>query len=181
VSILSTQAAILAALATVERAGERVFRAVLPHGGRFDLDALRRYTASSPAVMVSCLGGSVVRGMGSAALDAEWAAFLVAQDSVTSRVTTALGAVDVLATTVAENPWGANVDGAPSQIRVQNLYSAGTDARGVSLWAVTWVQRITLDEEPANYEDLLSVVWGLDDPDTTADPDIDSVVEVPHV
>jgi hypothetical protein len=182
-SILSVQAAIVSALAAVERSGESVFRSVVSHGGRVDLDTLRRYTTGSPTVLVSCLGGSVMRSGSATHLDAEWAAFLVAQDSVTPRVTTAVGAVDILVQAVADNLWSesSSVAGAPSQVRAQNLYSAGTDARGVALWAVTWTQRVVMDEAPVAYEDLLSVVCGIDDPDTSASPDLDVVIEVSHV
>lgn len=110
----------------------------------------------------------------------DWAVFIVAQDSAEAvRADIGTGAVDLVARCVLECPWSDEAASAPHDVRVQNLYSAGTDARGVSLWAVTFSQSVELDGDVPVGVPLQRIVWELDDPETSVDPDIESVLEIP--
>jgi hypothetical protein len=118
------------------------------------------------------------RSPGGNVLAARWAIFVVAQDAASAaRSPTSLVVAEELLSVVAASPWAAYVVRPPSGIELENLYSTATDARGVSLWAISWEQAVAVgDEDPSELVRLLRIGWDLDDPTSVASPDISSLV-----
>ena len=117
------------------------------HGGRFDIEELRRVSAKAPALFVAVLGFSdCAESCGSYEATVSWAVFSVARDKPgVSRDRSAMALVDALALIVPGNTWGlAESIGTPDGVRGDNLFSATVDKAGVAMWATTWRQRMQL-------------------------------------
>ena len=170
------------------------------HDGRFDLPEVKRFAVKAPAVLVACLGTVSVEDRGDEGIESLrlWAAFVLTRSTPgLLRGEAARNLVDNLellilrgyyvtndqgvvitdpitgARTLA-NRWGLRGIGPAEQVRSQNLYSASTDKDGVSLWAVTWRQKLRL--EPLSEEEdcpLPSEIYLGQDPDIGMDHELD--------
>lgn len=117
------------------------------HAGRFDLEELKRFLLSAPAVRVAVVSVRNIEGTGTgqARGDADMAAFIVTRDtSKLPKEDAAMAMADSLAPLVVENDWGLAGAGAARDVKAQNLYSAAIDRTGVALWAVSWSQQVEL-------------------------------------
>lgn len=116
------------------------------HGGRFDLQELRRVAAKAPAVFVACLGFGDAEEEGDTTAELSWAAYVVTKDAPGKpRDEAALAIAQALAVHIPGNRWGLDdAEGRPEGIRGQNLYSDRLDKQGVAMWAISWRQRMNL-------------------------------------
>lgn len=121
-----------------------------PHGGRFDVEELKRVSRKTPAVFVAVLGlRDVVERNGDFQATVAWGAFAVAKDNPGLRRDLAAAAlVDRLTMIVPDNTWGLEDEclRRPQGIRGDNLFSASVNKLGVAMWAVTWQQSMVLGQ-----------------------------------
>lgn len=122
-------------------------RASTPHGGRFNLQELRRYAVSAPCILVACLGAPKITEEGSQLVaKLRWAAFVLARDTKgQSRGAEALLLVEALLGVIRGNRWELEHAHRPESLRAENLYSGKLDTHGVALWAITWEQSLDLE------------------------------------
>jgi len=131
-------------------------RVVEPHGGRFDLQELRRVSTLSPGAFVACLQvADADDSTGDASGDVLWAVFVTVsasrRDAPRDLVAMAL-AQGILALLPGQR-WGReDAETIPRQIRADNLFSSEIDKHGVAMWAVSWRQRCVL--KPGEASDL---------------------------
>jgi hypothetical protein len=119
------------------------------HGGRFDLQELRRVSSKAPAIYVASLGFSNLKeSSGSYEATVAWGAFIVAKDQRgAKRDQVALAIVDMLSLIVPDNSWSLDETlGAPERVQADNLFSALIDKAGVAMWAITWRQHMQLGQ-----------------------------------
>ena len=125
------------------------------HGGRFDLNELRRVSSKAPAVYVATLGFSNLKeSSGAYEAIVAWGAFVVAKDQPkVKRDQVALAIVDMLSLIIPGNNWGLDaVLGSPERIQADNLFSALIDKAGVAMWAITWRQHMQLGQSMTEAE-----------------------------
>jgi phage gp37-like protein len=135
-AIVNTIAAKITALKTCEA-----------HPGRFDLVEIKRVAANAPAVFVAALAtGKQESSNGDVQAPVTFAAFIVTKDQPQiTRDSLVLDIVSALLVLADSNDWGsADVVENPVSIRGRNLYSASIDKHGISMWAITWQQKIKL-------------------------------------
>ncbi len=115
--------------------------------GRFDVEALKRYGVSAPAVLVSFLGLSPAASLAGPVhtFDAEFAGFVVTKEVLgLPRDMAAANICAALARLIPRHRWGmADVDSA-RDVRVIPILTAVTNGQGVSLWSVVWKQALSL-------------------------------------
>ena len=113
------------------------------HGGRFDLNELKRVSAKAPALFVAVLGfGDLKESHGEYEAVVSWAAFVVTRDAPrVHRDKAAVALVDALALIVPDNTWGTDAClNTPQNVRGDNLFNSTVDKAGVAMWAVSWRQ-----------------------------------------
>lgn len=143
------------------------------HGGRFDLDEIKRLAAKSPSMLVACLGVLSARANSAGETEAvcKWAAFVLTTDKrAVPRDVGALTLVAAVLPVIPDNRWEVDGVNVPRNVRADNLFSTALDKIGVALWAVTWDQEITLgglDESTLDLFALMHVDWDLATPDET--------------
>ncbi len=144
-SLLSLRELIRAKLETEVSALAKVYT----HGGRFDLEELKRYAVQAPCAVVGVLSvPSLEYDGGQCVAKVEWGCFVVASASVvsatgvkTSRDANALILTEALLGVITPlQRWGDTAAHAPESIKGANLYSGKLDNTGVALWAITWTQ-----------------------------------------
>lgn len=139
-------------IADAIRAALPGLREVAAHAGRFDLEELKAFTARAPAVRVALLrvdAGVEVAGP-AIQREAALAAFIVTRDAPSlPRDAAAATIAQALLGLVEGNRWGSPDLGQARNVAAENLYNAGTRGQGVSLWAVSWAQPLTLEAAPA--------------------------------
>ncbi|SPD73813.1 conserved hypothetical protein [uncultured Desulfobacterium sp.] len=146
---------------------------VEPHGGRFDLEELKRLAQRSPSMLVACLGVVSARANSAGETEAvcKWAAFVLTTDKRgVARDVGVLALVAAVLPVIPDNCWGVDGVNSPKNIRADNLFSTALDKIGVALWAITWDQEITLgglDEGSLDLFALMHVDWDLAPPDGT--------------
>jgi phage gp37-like protein len=135
----------------VRRIGEKVpgLRTCEAHDGNYDLDELTRVYKATPAALVVVLGvqdTTIEGGLGVANVRLG-VAVLVADTKPLVRANNAIDlAEDVLR--LARNEYWNDVLTVrkATNLKSENLYSGGVDKQGVSLWLVSWLQRVDLTE-----------------------------------
>lgn len=142
-SILALRTAIVDAIDT----GIPALRTCQAHGGRFDVEELRRWAIQAPAVVVACLGSKDVNTYsGQVVGRLQFVAYVItAGTSAAPRSEAILTLAESVAALAANNAWAYADAQAPAEIRIDNLYSGTLDKQGVALWAVTWTQRVDLE------------------------------------
>jgi phage gp37-like protein len=159
---------------------------VFEHGGRFDLEELKRISTKTPALAVSLLGvpRMTVEG-GVAVADASWALFPVTTDAqVTKRDASAIALVNVILSKLPSQRWASTADGPPQSIEATNLYSSTLDRTGINLWLVRWRQTVSLPNVTfSNLDDFLRsyTTWDLEPLDTPSTVDAEDRVTLPGV
>jgi phage gp37-like protein len=181
VTIKATRDAIVSAVA----AKLPGLRACEPYDGRFSETDLQRVVATAPAVFVSCMGISEVNDEDDDIVaTAQWLMTVVTRRETTtgrtdaSRTDAALAIIETLTMLVrdsntSDEGWPDESAGRPEKIRAANLFSAGADAKGLTLWALTWEQDVSLAPwGAAVLDNLLTVETVFRMGDTDADDDI---------
>ncbi|MCE7729230.1 MULTISPECIES: hypothetical protein [Vibrio harveyi group] len=118
------------------------------HKGRFDTkEELQRFTKKNNTILVSALQTSNHETRNGHTADISLVAFIVCR--AISNDTDAGMICELLSTKVtklvATQRWGIQ-DAAQAQgIKSANLYSATLDGLGVSVWAVSWVQNMSME------------------------------------
>lgn len=133
-------------------------RAVLPQlrdcrgiAGRLNIEEIKRRGINAPAVLVSRLGARQVQGLvGPMQLfEVSMAAFVVTRDGIgLPREDAAQAITSALLRLVPENTWRQVGVGPAEKVAEQALATTDTEKNAISLWAVTWVQNITLQGRP---------------------------------
>ena len=119
------------------------------HAGRFNLADIRRLATKTPAICVAVLGMPRTQDAGNDQADHElrMAAFVLTSDKGNlKRDVAALNIVESLAILIPGKRWGMAGVHPAERVTGESLYSAEIDKIGLCLWAVTWSQRIRLDQ-----------------------------------
>lgn len=166
------------------RAALPAFAKVEEHSGRFSLDDVKRVSAKTPALLLSCLSVGDVRSApaGRTAV-LRMAAFVLVgagRDASGNRVDkdhAALTLVDGVISVLDSEAWEL---APPEGVEADNLYSASGKVT-VALWAVTWDQPVELGTPQAALESLaefktMGVVWNTASPDGTPEMEDNSAV-----
>ncbi len=129
------------------------------HPGRFDEAELRRFATNAPAIRVACLGFAEV-GINEVCQSDILVAlgiFLIARAQPgESRQAVALRIMRGLSRLVPQHRWGLDFTHDPERIEAKNLYSTTLNQQGVTIWAMSWQQKITVGEIEAFTEDDVS-------------------------
>lgn len=162
-SFLSVRTAIVDAIKTAIPD----LKTVESHGGKFGMADLKHYAVRAPAVVVSNLGGGVMREEGAAKVSPrKWAAFIIARGaSDERRDAQAMVIAQELLDLIPSNRWGDDNCHIPENIRDDNLFSIAIDKLGVALWAVTWDQDYDIEPDASGLDDFVTLygTWELDD------------------
>lgn len=136
-----------------EELGDRF--SVFTHGGRFNLEQIKRYSAKGNSVVVSVISSSGVEIQGTERVsDFRWVAFVITKsDTGEKRDAIALATVELLQHLIGENRWGVECAQKVTGLNAANLFSAPVDSKGLALWVITWDQAIDL---PGTFADSLN-------------------------
>ena len=124
------------------------------HDGKWDEAELKRWTVSTPAVLIAWLSTTRTETPGEAWTDCsqQLAAYVVTRDQgELARGTAARNLVDWLLLYIPRARWGfssassAAGIGPAEDLRAENLYSDTVDKTGVAMWVVTWRQELRLE------------------------------------
>lgn len=130
------------------------------HPGRFDEAELRRFATAAPAIRVACLGFADLGANASCQSNVmlQMGVFVITRNQPgETRDAVALNLLRGLSRLVPQNRWGLNFTHDPEHIRAQNLYGATINQQGVSLWALSWEQLLSIGEP-----DMFSWDTGID-------------------
>ena len=150
------------------RAAVPALRDVQAHGGRFNLDELKRYSVNAPAARVAFAGMKPVTldNVGRLIGPVNMAVYLVTAGRDGDAVL--LDLIEATAATIRMNQWGL-VDISAARVEtIENLYSSGAEAQGVHLAGVT-------------FEQQLAFGGSLFAADETADPWLDGLTGLPSL
>ena len=128
------------------------------HGGRFDLEEMKRFAGRAPAIYISVLGSPNISSSGNGERDVALTivAFVVTTDRTgLSRFEAAVNLVESLLSHIPDNRWGQSGVFAPEQLSSRNFYNGSIDRKGVALWGVTWRQKLRLGECVFNADGVL--------------------------
>ncbi|BCS94613.1 hypothetical protein DSLASN_02450 [Desulfoluna limicola] len=121
-----------------------------PHGGRFDLQELKRISTKAPAVFVAILGTGKVKEVGSGEVDipVSLAAFVVTKtEGKLPCAESALNVAEGLLTRIPGSNWACDGVFGADPATAKNLYSGTIASKGVAMWAVTWTQKVRMGED----------------------------------
>lgn len=147
------------AIASTLRQSINGFAEVDTHGGRFDIDEIKRWAKKTPCCIVGPLGVNDFKYEGGQMVAMmEWGAFIIAKDQKDlTRHDLALVLLESMIYMI--NPTQRFKDDAahaPESILASNLYNGTLDSQGLSLWAVTWVQGYDVRVfDPGELDDFL--------------------------
>lgn len=158
---------------------------VYTHGGRFDLDELKRWAVQAPCVVIAPLGirAAYIEG-GQSVADVQWGIFTVTRDlKTTTRDAAALTLVEgVLSLVKSDQRWGSDDAHAVEDVRGENLFTGKLDAQGIAIWGISWKQGIDINVFDVNaLDDFLlyeSTIQLSDDEDVPTSID-DVTLEAP--
>lgn len=142
-------------------------RSVEIHGGTFDLEEVRRISATAPSVWLAAAGVGKSRrnSAGQIELPVNFAAVIVTKDTAQQGVGRVRRdqAAEALATAcmmlIDRSRFGLSGVGAPEDLRATNEFSGEVDKAGVALWQVTWTQAIGFGEDFEPAVAALSKLW----------------------
>jgi hypothetical protein len=142
------------------------------HRGRFTLDDLKTVSARSLSVWIACLAvKNADFQAGQIDCRCVWGAFVCTADKADKkRDAAALVVMTRLMQIIPGNLWGLDIS-APERIEATNLYSGKTDEKGITVWAATWEQVVTLLSTDMESDDTLGEFkkfhadWDLAPPD----------------
>lgn len=123
-----------------------------PIEGKFNLEELKKQSLPREAVLVSNLGAKEGQDYSGPAhsFDFQMAAYVVTKDGLGKpRDIRAATIFQILLQLIPGKDWGEEAYGAARNVRLQPLVSVKAKSSGVSLWAVTWLQPVSLFEPEA--------------------------------
>jgi phage gp37-like protein len=132
---------------------------VSPHGGRFDLEELKRFSVKSPAARVAFMGMKrmELQDTGRLTGPASMIVYIVTRNKNADEQ--ALDIAEKIAALISEATWGMKWIEAAHVTDLDNLYSSQIDNQGIALWAVAFTQAIafgpSLEEVAPNAADFL--------------------------
>ena len=126
------------------RAALPALRDVQPHGGRFNLDELKRYSVNAPAARVAFAGMKPVGldNVGRLIGPVNMAVYLITAGKDGDAVL--LDLIEEAASAIRMNQWGLSDISAAKVETIENLYSSGAEAQGVYLAGITFEQQLAL-------------------------------------
>jgi hypothetical protein len=124
------------------RAAVPALRDVQPHGGRFNLDELKRYSVNAPAARVAFAGMKPVGldNVGRLIGPVNMAVYLITTGK--DGDAQLLDLIEDAASVIRMNQWGLTDIAAAQVETIENLYSSGAEAQGVYLAGITFEQQI---------------------------------------
>lgn len=124
------------------------------HGGRFNIEELKRLGRQAPAVFLSALAAptNTAVGDGRRNITLQLTAFVLAAERPgLCRDVAALNLVEALLMMLPQQTWGLSADdvrcGFPDRVSAQNLYSGSLDKVRSALWGVSWRQSVYIGED----------------------------------
>jgi len=132
------------------RAALPALRDVQPHGGRFNLDELKRYSVNAPAARVAFAGMKPV-GLDNAGRiigPVNMAVYLITAGRDGDAVL--LDLIEDATAAIRLNQWGLSDISAAKVETIENLYSSGAEAQGVYLAGITFEQQIAFGSNLAD-------------------------------
>lgn len=156
---------------------------VARHKGRFDTKAeLERFTKKNATVLVSALGTSNHSMRGGHTADISLVAFVVCRavsvdmdagmvcEQLSTRVTKL----------ICKERWSIKDAAQAQNLKSNNLYSATLDGLGVSVWAISWTQNMSMEDVSiAELDDFLR--FDMTNPIADGAPTLDAHVELEGV
>lgn len=121
------------------------------HGGRFNVEELKRLGRQAPALFLSALAAPANTGVGDGRrqIALQLTAFVLASDQRgLPRDVAVLNLVEAVMMTLPQQTWGLPESdtplrcGFPERISAQNLYSGSLDKVKSALWGVSWRQSV---------------------------------------
>jgi hypothetical protein len=128
------------------------------HGGRMDLEEIKRWATGAPALIVACLGvPSVSVEGGMTVAEASWAVCILTRNVPGEfKDVASMALVGAVLAGLPTQRWAGTASKMPKNIRADNAYSSTLDKLGVSLWLISWQQAVDLPETTyAELADLL--------------------------
>jgi hypothetical protein len=125
-----------------------------PHGGRFDLEELRRHSKKAPAVLVAMTDASEALLAQGVETMATYVIFVITRDTAAApRDVAAINLVQCILSMLpgqvwlpelvdAENPFVSE----PDRVSAQNFFSTALDDQGVAMWAISFRQTVSLGD-----------------------------------
>lgn len=142
---------------------------VQAYGGRLNLSEIKRITMRPPAVLVAMVNGSssTQEAADPIRLDMLITAFVIAEDERgRDRDVVGLSIAEQVMTRVAAWQWrGTAQAGAPSEAKLESVYSGEIDRNGLALLAVTWKQGVPIGTDRFEAERLTAELPDFADPD----------------
>ena len=132
------------------RAALSALRDVQPHGGRFNLDELKRYSVNAPAARVAFAGMKPVGldNVGRIIGPMHMAVYLITAGRDGDAVL--LDLIEDAAAVIRLNRWGLSDISAARIDAIENLYSSGAEAQGVYLAGITFEQQLAFGSNLAD-------------------------------
>jgi Bacteriophage Mu, Gp37 len=130
------------------------------HRGQFEsAKEVKKLAVKHPAVLVAYRGFSdAKKEYGEVTATVQWVVYVLTQDGKKERAEVAGDIVSNLLKLIPGNDWGfANEE--PEKLAGRNVTSSDVDQMGVSLWAVSWVQKMAIEDLTtlASLDDLTHV------------------------
>ena len=136
---------VLTAIKTAVKSALPELRRCEVHGGRFDINELKRVATQTPAVLVSLLATPDVKIKETEERDIELtiALYVVTSDKPQlPRNVSIINIVEALLLLIPINDWGVAKISEPKEISSQNLYSGDIDKHGIAMWAISFKQTV---------------------------------------
>jgi phage gp37-like protein len=123
------------------------------HAGRISIEELAALSVTSPALLIAFLGTDKVEESGTEEMivPCRFAAYVVTQDAKElPRDTAAKNIVEALLAWIPNQRFKASdlnppvSCSTPEQVAATNLYDGAVRGKAVALWAVSWLQRVTI-------------------------------------
>jgi phage gp37-like protein len=132
------------------RAALPALRDVQPHGGRFNLDELKRYSVNAPAARVAFAGMKPVEldDAGRIIGPLHMAVYLITAGRDGDGLL--LDLIEDAAAVIRLNQWGLRDISAARIDAIENLYSSGAEAQGVYLAGITFEQQLAFGSNLAD-------------------------------
>lgn len=122
-----------------------------PHAGKFDLDELKKRGIPTPGVLVSVMGGREAQHAsgGWIGFNLSCTAYIVTHHNpALPRNVAAANIATALARLIGNNDWSLPDCGTTRDLRLHVLDTVQVRSAGLALWALTWLQPVTLSETP---------------------------------
>lgn len=142
------------------------------YGGRLNLGEIKRITKRPPAILLALVNGnsSAQEAADPIRVDMLISAFVIAEDERgRDRDVVALSIAEQVITRAAKWQWRGTVQAsAPSDLKLESLYSGELDRKGVALLAVAWKQTVPIGTDRFEAERLAADLPDFADPDGLA-------------